>query len=262
MSRPTKTDPEAARKSLAEWERLMARYPLASRWGLALQITTTLSANGMVAWLIVTRRMTPFELVLLVAIELLLLIAISLLQQRLVPKEAREPSPMRLRERLGMLVFALVWLGGVYAVALLALVPSWDEIRAAAQDPLAFLARSQIKWPLLITLAGAAVDAMQDHAHFRRAGGKFLSTPAMHGGARMLTLVLGGIPFFVPVVAVAVAIKTAFERGAAWLRRRGMQPHSDREALLAVILIPALALPFFGTMGWLLSAGIAGWAVG
>ena len=103
--------PEAKAKSIAEWRQLMQRYPLGSRGALWFQIATTLSANGLIAWFVATGRMTPLELVVLVAIEAVLLIGIAWLQSRTVPPAARGDKAMPLRERLGTLAFGLVWLG-------------------------------------------------------------------------------------------------------------------------------------------------------
>ena len=44
----------AKRQSLNQWQQLMTRYPLSSRWALGLQIALTLTSNGVIAWLIVT----------------------------------------------------------------------------------------------------------------------------------------------------------------------------------------------------------------
>jgi hypothetical protein len=82
------------RQSLDEWKEILARYPLTSYRALAFNILTALSANALTAWLVITGRMTPFELVLLVALEAALLIGMALLQQRFVPPEAREKHVM------------------------------------------------------------------------------------------------------------------------------------------------------------------------
>lgn len=250
---------EARRQSLREWEMLMRRYPLASPWGLAWQGLTTLSGNIVVAWLVATQRMTPFELVLLVAIEALLLVGIAWLQSRFVPKEAIQRSPHGLGERLGTLAFGLFWLAAVYGLVLGAFVPQWTEVQRLLADPLAFLLSSNLKWPLLITLAGAAVDSMQDHAHFGRHGGIFFSTPGMQGAARWLTLFLGGIPFFMPLVAVVGVLYALGTKVAEWLKQRG---GGNREAAVMTAMVPVLSIAFFSTFGWLVRSDVSGWAVG
>jgi hypothetical protein len=219
---------------LGEWEQLLRRYPLASPWGLALQVGATLLGNGLVVWLVASGRMTPFELVLLVAIECVLLIGIAWVQKRRAPPGAVDPNPMTRSDRLKTLAFLLFWLGGVYSFVLLGLVPSGTEMRGLLRDPIGFLAASSLKWPLFITLLTAAIDALQDHAHFARHGGKFLSTPGFHGAARMLTLVLGGIPFVVPFFGTVIALKLGIERLHARLTRDSRE--GSRKALVTTLL--------------------------
>jgi hypothetical protein len=225
-------------QSLNDWEQLLQRYPLSSPWGLAFQIGTTLSGNALVVWLVMSGRMTPFELVVLVAIEALLLIGIAALQKRWLPPGAVDPNPMQPKDRLATFAFLLVWLAGVYAFVFFGFVPSGAEMLAALRDPLAFLAASSLKWPLLITLVTAALDTLLDHAHFRRHGGKFLSTPGFHGAARMLTLILGGIPFVVPFFGTVIAMKLGIERIHARLTRG--ERHSNRAALITVLMVFAV----------------------
>jgi hypothetical protein len=250
---------------LSDWEQMLLRYPMSSRWGLAFQILTTLSGNALVVWLVMSGRMTPFELVLLVAIEALLLIGIAWLQKRSVPPEAVDPSPMTRKDRLQTLAFLLFWLAGVYSFVFFGFVPSGAEMLGALRDPLGFLAASSLKWPLLITVATAAVDALQDHAHFRRHGGKFLSTPGFQGAARMLTLILGGIPFIVPFFGTVIALKLGVERIHARLTRG--ERHSNRAALVTVLLAFAVfaliggALVLIDRIDAALQLGVAWWAL-
>jgi hypothetical protein len=253
------------RQKAGEWEQMLRRYPLASPWGLAFQIGSTLFGNALVVWLVASGRMTPFELVLLVAIEALLLIGIAWLQSRLVPPEAIERNPMPWRERLGTLAFMLVWLGGVYSFVFFGMVPSGAEMLAALRDPFAFLAGSTLKWPLLITLVTALVDALQDAAHFRRHGGMFLSTPGFQGAARLLTLVLGGIPFAVPFFGAVIGLKLAVEKIHARLTRDARRP--NRNALVVTLLVLAVVALIWGVAAGIdridlaLQRGVAWWAL-
>ena len=260
---PTTAPPPS--RGLSDWEQLLHRYPLASPWGLALQIGGTLVGNGLVVWLVASGRMTPFELVLLVAIEALLLIGIAWLQKRSVPPEAVDPNPMGIKERLQTLAFLLVWLGGVYSFVFFGMVPSGAEMLAALRDPLAFLSASALKWPLLITLATAAVDALQDASHFRRHGGKFLSTPGFQGAARMLTLILGGIPFAVPFFATVIGLKLGVEKArAAWAGRdQRSSRHAFVTTVLALAALPAIwfVLQAADYVTRALEDGVAWWAL-
>ncbi len=212
----------------------LRRYPLASRWGLALPIGGTLLGNGLVVWLVISGRMTPFELVMLVAIEALLLMGIAWLQKRSVPPEAVEANPMTLKDRLTTLAFLLLLLGGMYGFVFFDLVPSEAEILGFLRDPVAFLSASSLKWPLLITLITASIDVLQDHAHFRRHGDMFFSTPQLQGAARGLTLILGGIPYLVPVVCTAICLHFGVKRMHAWLTR-GVRYDFDK-GLIAIFL--------------------------
>ena len=91
-------------------------------------------------------------------------------------------------------------------------------------------------------------------------GGYFLSTPGFNSAARWLTLFLGGIPFFVPLAFGVFTISTLIER----LNKRRAGPSALRRgrAKLAPFIAPALAAGLLGVMGWLLEAGVSGWAVG
>jgi hypothetical protein len=253
------------RQSLDEWQQLLARYPLTSPIALGFQIGSTLLSNGIVAWLVISARMTPFELVLLVAIEAVFLIGIAWLQSRTVPPAARETKTGTLRARLGTFAFLLVWLGGVYGIVLFAMVPSGAEFLRLWRDPLAFLAQSSLKWPLLITLAGAGIDAVQDGAHFRRQGGKFLSTPGFHGGARLLTLILGGIPFVVPFFGAVIGLKLAADRIVARYRRLNKNPRRDRilGVIAAIVVVSAFMFAdnLINPIVKAMAAGVAGWAL-
>lgn len=256
--RPAAT-PEQRRRSLHEWETLARRYPLTSLWQLAWPAATALGGNLVVAWLVATGRMSPLELVLLVAVEAVLLVGIAMLQARFVPAEAIQKSPLPLRDRLVTFLFGLTWLALVYGLVMGAFVPQGEELARLRADPAAFLLSSNLKWPLLITLAGAGVDALQDHAHFARHAGIFYSTPGLQGAARWMTLFLGGIPFFMPLVVIVGALVVVGKKLGELFRLRG-QP--DREALAMTAAVPVLGLVFFATFGWLVQSDLDGWAIG
>lgn len=267
VTNPTHPPAGAALKAhhASYWDHMLRRYPLSSPWGLALQIGGTLASNGLVAWLVITGRMTPFELVLLVAIEALLLIGVAWLQKRSVPPEAVESDGMTRKDRLTTLGFLLFWLAGVYSFVFFGFVPSGAEILGALRDPVGFLSGSSIKWPLLITLTLAAVDAVQDRLHFARHGGMFYSTPGLQGAARGLTLILGGIPFAVPFFGVVIGLKLCVERLHGWLTR-GVASNNWKAFITTLLGCAVLGLVFGGIaladhVDRALASGVAWWAL-
>jgi hypothetical protein len=248
-------------KSLREWEMVIKRYPLSSPLGLGFQVLTTLGGNITIAWLVANGRMSPLELVLLVAIEAVMLVAIAMIHSKFVPKESLQEQHMPLRASLGTLAFGLFWLGCVYGLVLFAFVPSGDELHRLTADPVAFLLGSNLKWPLLITLVGALIDVLQDHAHIGRHGGQFISTPGLQGAARWMTLFLGGIPFFMPVVAVIALLVAIGKRIGQWLQKR-QGGSKDFEAVVMTVMAPLMMVAFFGTFSGLVTSGVSGWAIG
>jgi hypothetical protein len=253
-----KKNPKAA--SIAEWDALLARYPLGSPWEMARQFLSVAGSNAVVLYLLVTGRMRPFHLVVLVAIEALLLSAIAWIQSRLVPRSAlMESKPQPLRARLGTLAFGAVWLGFVYAIILGAMLGAGGEVLEAIRHPLATLRQDALLWPLTLTATFAVTDAIRDWMHWRSMGGYFLSTPGFNSAARWLTLFLGGIPFFVPLAFGVWTISTLIERVN---KRRAGTPAPAAASRLAPVIAPALAAGLLGVMGWLLEAGVSGWAVG
>ena len=63
------TDPQQAQRELAEWKALTDRYPLSHPAALAMPLLSALASNGALCWLVSIRAVSPFELVLLVALE-------------------------------------------------------------------------------------------------------------------------------------------------------------------------------------------------
>lgn len=231
---------------ISQWDGLLKRYPAPSPVGLAVQILLVLAGNGLVAWLVASGRMSPFELVTLVALEALLLIGLAWGQSRLVPKEAREPPTMGRRERLATFAFAIFWLGGVYSICLLVMLRAWPEALAAARDPVGFLSTSTIRWPLLLTAIMALIDALQDWSHFRRHGGMFHSTPGFQGAARWLTLLLGGIPFAIPFFTVVIGAVKGGEAAVRYVRgNTGRKIATGLGALLVIGIVFGSGLPSF-----------------
>lgn len=258
---PAKATKGDRAKSIAQWEGLLKRYPLPSPFGLGVQVLMTLAGNGLVVWLVASGRMTPFELVTLVALEALLLIALAWGQSRLVPPEAREPPAMTPRDRLNTLIFAAFWLGGVYSICLLVMLRAWPEALAATRDPIGFLATSAIRWPLLLTALMALIDALQDWRFFRRHGGIFHSTPGFHGAARWLTLFLGGIPFAIPFFTAFIGLVKGGEALARYARG-----NTTRKAALGIIALLVVGIALCSGLPSILDRatrdGVSMWALG
>jgi hypothetical protein len=170
-------------------------------------------------------------------------------------------KPQPLRARLGTLAFGAVWLGFVYAIILGAMLGAGGEVLDAVRHPLATLRQDALLWPLTLTATFAVADAVRDWTHWRAVGGYFLSTPGFNSAARWLTLFLGGIPFFVPLAFGVFTIATLADR-LGKRKRGGARGSETAPPTLVPFLAPALVAVVFGVMGWLLDAGVPGWAVG
>ena len=246
-SRPT--SPKA--NSIAQWDALLARYPLGSPLELARQLAVVGIGNAVVVRMVVTGQLAPWELVLLVGLEAFLLTAVAWAQARMVPRSALMDEPVPLAQRLGTLGFGLFWLAAVYTIILGVYLREGRELLDALAAPWETLRRSAVRWPLAISVVAAAADAVADWRHWRARGGYFLSTPGFNAGARWLTLFFGGIPFFVPMAALAWTVVT-------FVQRLVRDPRSP----LTLVVIPLLALAVFGPLAWMLRAGVLAWAVG
>ncbi len=260
---PASRKPNAPKKSrqeklasIAEWDEIIRRYPPGDRASLVRQVAMMLVSNGFVVYQLITGRMTPLHLVLLVAIEAVLLTTLAYLQSLTVPAAARKPSDQTVGQRLFALGFGLFWLTAVYALVFAAFLRSGDEIAALVRHPWATLVEAGLLWPLGVTLAAALLDAFNDASYFAEHGGAFLSTPGLNGVARWLTLFLGGIPFFIPLAAVGGLISIVVKK----LERR-FDP-SDPEAKLVLLVVPLMGIGLFSVMGGLIKAGLSGWAIG
>ena len=245
-------------RSLAFWDALQARYPLGSRWELVRPATAVLAANLLTARALLRGEMRPWELALLVALEAAAFSAIAWVQTLTVPEEARPDSDepkAPVGQRLGGVLFGLFWIVAVYGLVFgfyLREMPDW---RALASAPLDFLAGSAIRWPLAVSVGGALLDAFADRQFWRHRGGVFVSTPGFTALARWLTLIFGGIPFFVPF-AVGAGLIAAIVKV---LERRFKTSPTTTWPLLA---FPVLGIALFWGMGRLIGAGVVGWTIG
>lgn len=258
-SGPATKTPKKSRKeklaSIAEWDALARRYPAGGRKALVQQIVLMLAGNAFTVYLLVTHRMQPVHLVLLVAIEAVLLSVVSTVQSAFVPPESRPKSSGQTPvQRIFTLAFGLFWLTVVYSLVFAGFFHMDLPFEKLLRNPRETLEQAGMLWPLGITLLAALVDSVKDAAYFRREGGIFLSTPGLNAIPRWLTLFLGGIPFFVPLAAFVFGISKMAER----LNKR---PDLASVTGLALV-IPILALGMFGLIRGLLSAGISGWAIG
>jgi hypothetical protein len=162
---------------------------------------------------------------------------------------------MPLAQRLGSILFGLFWIIAVYGLIFGAYLREMPDWRALATAPFAFLAGSAIRWPLAVSIAGALADGFADRQFWRQRGGIFVSTPGFTALARWLTLIFGGIPFFVPF-AVGVGLIAAVAKA---LERRFKRAPTTTWPLLA---FPVLGIALFWGMGWLIRAGVVGWTIG
>jgi hypothetical protein len=240
--------------SIAEWEALAGRYPPGDRLALVQQIVLMLASNAFTVYLLVTHKMQPVHLVLLVAIEAVLLSLVSIVQSTFVPPEAKKPSDQSAVQKVYSLAFGLFWLAVVYSLVFSGLLHVELSFGELLEHPIETIRQAGMLWPLGITLAAAIVDSAKDASYFREHGGIFMSTPGLNAIARWLTLFLGGIPFFIPLVAVGWVVSKVAER----LNRRST---SVPDFGLAIV-VPILCLGVFGVMSSLISAGLSGWAIG
>lgn len=248
-------------ESIAFWDALRARYPVASRWELVRQGSGVLVANVLAARALARGEMRPWELVVLVALEALAYSLVSWVQLRFVPEAARPPaeeSKVTLGSRLGTLAFGIFWLVAVYGLIFAFLLRELAPLLAAVRAPLVYLGHSAIRWPLAVALGGVLVDAAADWRFWRQHGGTFVSTPGFTAMARWLTLILGGIPFFVPFAAGGWVVGQVAQR----IERRFLAGPAERQLPAAVLVVPVLAVGLFFLVGWLIRAGELGWTIG
>ncbi|MEO8274875.1 MAG: hypothetical protein ABI639_01570 [Thermoanaerobaculia bacterium] len=265
--------------SIAQWDAMLARYPPGEVLDLVSQAIFVLCSNAIVLHLVWTGKVRPIDLVLLVTLEAILLTTISWVQMRFVPESALMEKPKPFRQRLGVLLFGLVWLGGVYGIIFGGFLGAGPQVLEVFRNPWETLRSTGLIWPLAISALGAAVDSVRDWMFWRSRGGFFLSTPGFYAMARWLTLFLGGIPFFVPFAALAGGAVTLFKRLSDRLSPRVVKDlavpagagRAQRFRIsygsrwIGAILVLGALLAFssvFRVVGWLMSQGVTGWAIG
>lgn len=232
----------------------LRRFPAQGRWQVAFNMAQVLVGNAIVLYLVLAGRMRAAHLIVLVLAEAVLLIAIAQQSMRNVPPGDRFEQTRPWSERLPALVFGSIWVAGVYSLTLL-FIDGWSDLLGLFDSADAWFAAG-ILAPLGYTVATALVQAGADRAQYRRHGAPFVSGLAGPVVARILTLVLGGIPFAMPFFACVFGAVKGTEFVLAKLRVRATQ------AIMAAIAMPLIAIGGFSLVGLLVANGVAGWAIG
>ncbi len=232
----------------------LRRYPEHGRIAVAINIALVLAGNALVFWLLWSGLLRAAHLIVLVMVETALLFALGWWLQRQVPRKdwAEEPKPARERWSVG--IFMLFWLGGAYGMTLL-MVQGYGDLRALLTSPRAWI-DAGLLWPLAYTAVLAVVHIVLDLAHYRRHGGPFQSTLAHDTMARVLTLVLGGIPFAMPFFVVVLGGL----KGVEYVAKKAKV--APEQSLFASAAMLGVAWGSFALVDWLIHAGVTGWAVG
>jgi hypothetical protein len=220
-----------------------------------------LAANLLAARALVRGEMRPWELVVLVAFEAVAYSAVAWIQLLFVPREARpdaDEKKQSLLTRLPAMAFGLFWLVCVYGLIFGFLLRDLAPFLAAVREPLAYLSHSAIRWPLAVALGGLLLDAIADRQFWRQHGGTFVSTPAFTAMARWLTLILGGIPFFVPFAAGGWVVGQV----AKGIEKRYGTGVTGTKFPAVVLVLPVLGIGLLALVGWLIQAGELGWTIG
>lgn len=240
-----------ARDEAQAW---LKRFP-AHGWGtFALNAASLLAGNGLVLWMMLTGRVRGAHLIALTFAEAIVLAALAWIVHLCVPRSAWTDAPKSWQERLGMFAFLLVWLGGAYSVSLL-MIEGWPDFLALLRSPQPWI-DSKLLWALGITTLVGVVHAVGDVAHWRAHGGQMLSTVSNDAGARVLTLILGGIPFAMPFFAASIGAFKGIEFVA---KKFGAHP---QQSVVVGLLMLAAAYGAIMLVGGLVTAGVAGWAIG
>jgi hypothetical protein len=248
--------PEAQPQSLTREDALqyLRRFPEQGRLAVAINLGLVLAGNALVFWLLWSGQLRAAHLIVLVLLETLLLLALGWLQLRIVPQRDWSEPPKPARERVGPLVFLAVWIGGAYGLTLV-MVHGYGDLRALATSPQAWI-DAKLHWPLLYTAGLALLHFFSDLAYYRTHGGKFLAVLSHDTMARVLTLILGGIPFAMPFfAAVGLGVK-----GIEFVAKKAKV--APAQSALASAAMLGVAGGSFALVSWLMSSGTAGWAIG
>ena len=232
----------------------LKRFP-AHGWGtFALNAASLVAGNGLVLWMMLTGRVRGAHLIALTFAEAIVLAALAWIVHLCVPRSAWSDQPKPWKERLGLFAFLAVWLGGAYSVSLL-MIEGWPDFLALLRSPQPWI-DARLHWALGITTLLGIVHAVGDVAHWRSHGGRMLSTVSNDAGARVLTLILGGIPFAMPFFAVSIGAFKGIEFVA---KKFGAHPE---QSVVVGLLMLAAAYGAFMLVDSLIASGVAGWAIG
>ena len=250
---PEAAGPQQHKLSREDALQYLRRFPEQGRIAVALNLALVLAGNALVFWLLWSGKLRAAHLVVLVFLEAAVLMALGWAVHRAVPERDWAEPPKPRKERLSVAAFMTVWLGGAYGMTLL-MVEGYGDL-LALRSAQAWI-DSGILWPLGWTVLAGLVHALGDLAHYRTHGGKFLSNLSHDLLARVLTLVLGAIPFAMPFfAAVGLGVK-----GVEFVAKQAkVRPERSVFAALAILAIAAAS---FALVSWLMSSGAAGWAIG
>ncbi len=248
--------PDASGSKLSRADALsyLKRFPAQGRVAVAINIALVLAGNSLVLWLLLTGRFRAAHLIALVMVESVLLASVAWALHWLVPRRDWLEQPKPWREQLPVFAFMLVWIGGAYGMTLL-MIRGYGDFLALLRSPDAWFAAG-LHWPLAYTLLLAIVHAAGDYRYYRRNGGPFHSSVSQDAMARMLTLVLGGIPFAMPFFAATIG---GF-KGIEFIAKKAKV--SPERSVLAGVAMLIVTMGSFGVISLLVSNEVAGWAIG
>lgn len=217
-----------------------------------------LASNALIGYLLVSHRIDPLGLVLLVAFEALLLSVVETVESRFVPPEAR-PDHLRqnLAARFALLLVCFAALLGFSLALIAAVLGMGDEVIAILRQPLAALRGYQLIWPLGITFLGGVAGAARDLRRFREKGGQLASTPGWNAGARWLVLILCVLPHAVPLIGL-------IGFGNRYIVKRNERVERGLAPPVASWQIALFFVVWFATffaVAKIYTSGIAGWTI-
>lgn len=230
------------------------RFPDQGKVPIVLNMIAALFGNAIIFLLVLDGYLRAAHLIVLVAAETLLLLIMSRAQLLLVPQRDWPEQPKPWSERWPILAFGVFWICGAYSITLL-FINGWGDLLELIRSREAWIA-AWLHIPLACTLLIALVQALADYRHYRLHGGPFVSSILPDALGRLLTLILGGIPFAMPFFAVAFGGFKAVEYVA---RKARIEP-----ALAAVVSVAMLVVAYvaFALVELLIRHGVAGWLIG